>query len=140
MKKIEVVAAVIEYQGKILAVQRGTSKLPYISQKWEFPGGKMEAGETEEQTIIREIREELHMNILPKEKLLTVQHTYPDFHLTMHTWLCTPLNEDLQLNEHQAFAWLDTKDLKTLDWAEADVAVVEVLSEEKLLTLNHERN
>jgi 8-oxo-dGTP diphosphatase len=127
MKKIEVVAAVIEHQGKILAVQRGASKLPYISQKWEFPGGKMEAGETEEQTIIREIREELHMNILPKEKLLTVQHTYPDFHLTMHTWLCTPLNEDLQLNEHQAFVWLEAKDLKTLDWAEADVEVVEVL-------------
>lgn len=127
MKKIEVVAAVIEHQGKILAVQRGASKLPYISQKWEFPGGKMEAGETEEQTIVREIREELHMNILPKEKLLTVQHTYPDFHLTMHTWLCTPLNEDLQLNEHQAFVWLEAKDLKTLDWAEADVEVVEVL-------------
>ena len=86
MKRIEVVAAVIQHQNKILAVQRGPAKYAYISEKWEFPGGKMEADETEEQTIIREIREELDMQIEVKSKLLTVEHPYPDFHLTMHTY------------------------------------------------------
>lgn len=127
MKKIEVVAAVIEHQGKILAVQRGASKLPYISQKWEFPGGKMEAGETEKQTIVREIREELHMNILPKEKLLTVEHTYPDFHLTMHTWLCNAETSTLTLTEHTDYKWLLLAELHDLDWAGADVPIVSAL-------------
>lgn len=128
MKRIEVVAAVIQYQNKILAVQRGIHKYPYLANKWEFPGGKMEAGETEEQTIIREIREELHMDIHPKEKLLTVEHTYPDFHLTMHTYSCEAETRTLTLTEHTAFKWLLLSELDELDWAEADVAVVEQLS------------
>lgn len=135
MKKVEVVAAVIEHQGKILAVRRGVSKLPYISEKWEFPGGKMEEGETEQQTIIREILEELHMNILPKQKLLTVEHTYPDFHLTMHTWLCASQTSTPTLTEHTDFKWLLFEELEELDWAEADVSVVRALSEEKITNL-----
>ena len=127
MKKVEVVAAVIEYQGKILAVRRGISKLIYISEKWEFPGGKMEVGETEQQTIVREIREELHMDIQPKEKLLTVEHTYPDFHLTMHTYLCKAEIQKLILTEHTDYKWLSFEELNTLDWAEADVPIVSAL-------------
>ena len=127
MKKVEVVAAVIEHQGKILAVRRGVSKLPYISQKWEFPGGKMEEAETEKQTIVREIREELHMDIHPKVKLLTVEHTYPDFHLTMHTYLCEAETSTPTLTEHTAYKWLMLSELDELDWAAADIPIVSAL-------------
>jgi 8-oxo-dGTP diphosphatase len=124
MKRIEVVAAVIQHQNKILAVQRGPAKHDYISEKWEFPGGKMETGETEEQTIIREIREELDMHIEVKSKLLTVEHPYPDFHLTMHTYLCETEQSEPKLTEHLAYQWLEKSELMKLDWAGADVPVV----------------
>jgi 8-oxo-dGTP diphosphatase len=124
MKRIEVVAAVIQHQNKILAVQRGPAKYAYISEKWEFPGGKMEAGETEEQTIIREIREELNMQIKVQSKLLTVEHPYPDFHLTMHTYLCETEQSEPKLTEHLAYQWLEKSELMKLDWAGADVPVV----------------
>ena len=127
MKTIEVVAAVIQHQNKILAVKRGPAKYAYISEKWEFPGGKMEAGETEEQTIVREIKEELHMDIHPKEKLLTVEHTYPDFHLTMHTYLCEAETRTPILTEHTAYKWLSLEELYELDWAGADVPIVSAL-------------
>ena len=127
MKRIEVVAAVIQHQNKILAVQRGPAKYAYISEKWEFPGGKMEADETEEQTIIREIREELDMQIEVKSKLLTVEHSYPDFHLTMHTYLCETEQSEPKLTEHLAFRWLSIDELEVLDWAGADVPVVQIL-------------
>jgi 8-oxo-dGTP diphosphatase len=129
MKTIEVVAAVIQHQNKILAVQRGPAKYAYISEKWEFPGGKMEAGETEQQTIIREIREELDMQIAVKAKLLTVEHTYPDFHLTMHTYLCETEQSEPILTEHLAFRWLSIDQLEEIDWAGADVPIVEVLKQ-----------
>jgi len=127
MKKVEVVAAVIEHHGKILAVRRGVSKLPYISEKWEFPGGKMEEAETEKQTIVREIREELHMDIHPKEKLLTVEHTYPDFHLTMHTYLCEAESSSPTLTEHTAYKLFVLAELDELDWAGADLPIVRAL-------------
>lgn len=127
MKRIEVVAAVIQHQNKILAVQRGPAKYAYISEKWEFPGGKMETGETEEQTIIREIREELDMQIKVQSKLLTVEHPYPDFHLTMHTYLCETEQSEPKLTEHLAFRWLSIDELEVLDWAGADVPVVQIL-------------
>jgi 8-oxo-dGTP diphosphatase len=129
MKTIEVVAAVIQHQNKILAVQRGPAQYAYISEKWEFPGGKMEAEETEEQTIIREIREELDMQIAVKAKLLTVEHTYPDFHLTMHAYLCETKQSEPILTEHLAFRWLSMDELEVLDWAGADVPIVEVLQQ-----------
>jgi 8-oxo-dGTP diphosphatase len=123
MKHVTVVAAVIERNGKILCVQRGKSALPYISEKWEFPGGKIEANETEQETIVREIREELHMDFVVGEKLMVVEHRYPDFHLTMHTYRGTS-NDEPQLTEHLAYRWLDPTALPSLDWAEADVPVV----------------
>jgi 8-oxo-dGTP diphosphatase len=104
-------------------VQRGKSALPYISEKWEFPGGKIEANETEQETIVREIREELHMDFVVGEKLMVVEHSYPDFHLTMHTYRGTS-NDEPQLTEHLAYRWLDLASLPSLDWAEADVPVV----------------
>jgi 8-oxo-dGTP diphosphatase len=140
MNPIQVLAAVIVKDKKILCVQRGQHKYPYLTNKWEFPGGKMEEGESQVETIRREIKEELLMDIQAEKHLLSNTHHYPDFSIELHTWLCAPLSDELELNEHQAIVWLEVKDLKELDWAEADMAVVRVLSEEKLLTLNHERN
>ena len=133
MKTIEVVAAVITDGEETLCVQRGLSKLPYVSQKWEFPGGKVEAGETHEAALKREIDEELKLDIVVGARLMTVDHTYPDFRLTMHTHHCTlgtSSRADLQLTEHLNFAWLKVEDegFQRLDWAAADVPIVNKLT------------
>jgi 8-oxo-dGTP diphosphatase len=127
MKKIEVVAAIIYHENKILCVQRGENKYDYISKKYEFPGGKMEAGESKEETVKREILEELHMDIEVQDEFLTVDHQYPDFHLTMHSFKCSTTNESLTLTEHIDFKWLEISEMSGLDWAAADVPIVEKL-------------
>ena len=129
MKKIEVVAAVIFFENKILCVQRPTSKLNYISEKFEFPGGKIEEGETKEQALKRELIEEL--NITPKiENLfLSVVHQYPDFELTMHSFICKANFLDVTLNEHISMKWLKKDEMKSLDWAAADIPIVDKLIE-----------
>ena len=126
-KKVEVVAAVIIHNQKILCVQRGENKYDYISKKFEFPGGKIEAGETKEQTIKREIKEELHMEISTGDELVTVEHEYPDFYLTMYSFICTCNDPTVKLTEHIDFKWLETSELEGLDWAAADVPIVEQL-------------
>lgn len=127
MKKIEVVAAIIIKNEKILAVQKGKAKFDYVSYKWEFPGGKVEIDESLEQAIQREILEELNIRIIPKELLITVEHTYPDFHLMMHCFICDYEVGDLHLTEHIQLTWLNHSELNTLDWAAADIPVVETL-------------
>ena len=127
MKKIEVVAAIIMNDNKVLCVQRGPAKYDYISKKWEFPGGKVESNETQVEAIKREIKEELHMDITVSDFLLTVDHVYPDFELIMHSFLCNANSKDLTLTEHIDFKWLDKEDLNQLEWAEADVPIVEKL-------------
>ena len=126
-KKIEVVAAIIKHNNKILCVQRGENKLDYISNKYEFPGGKIEAGESKEETVKREIMEELHMEISTGDALVTVKHEYPDFFLTMHSFICTCDDPTLQLTEHIDYKWLSTSELEGLDWAAADVPIVDKL-------------
>ncbi|MFT5861226.1 MAG: 8-oxo-dGTP diphosphatase, partial [Flavobacteriaceae bacterium] len=126
-KKVEVVAAIIKHNDKILCVQRGESKLDYISKKYEFPGGKIEAGETREQTVIREIQEELKMNISTREEFITVEHEYPDFFLTMHSFICSCDDPAVHLTEHLDYKWLSVSELKRLDWAGADVPIVDKL-------------
>ena len=106
MKQIEVVAAIIRKGDKIFATQRGYGEW---KDWWEFPGGKMEAGETPEEALKREIREELSTEISVDEFLCTVEYDYPNFHLTMHCYLCSLVTEALHLNEHEAAKWL-TKD------------------------------
>lgn len=128
MKSIEVVAAIIQFNNKILCVQRGENKLEYISKKYEFPGGKMEIGETKEETIKREILEELKMEITVEKEFLTVTHQYPDFILTMHSFLCSCNNPELTLTEHIDFKWLAKDELEQLDWAAADVSFINELS------------
>jgi 8-oxo-dGTP diphosphatase len=129
MKHITVVAAVIEKKGKILCVQRGLSSLDYISYKWEFPGGKIEQGETEKEALRREIKEELEMEIVVGKKVGTIAHQYPDFYLTMHAFHCTSKQEPT-LTEHVAYRWLNVRELENIDWAAADVPVVKLFSNE----------
>lgn len=126
-KQIQVVAAVIINNNKILCVQRNENKLPYISKKYEFPGGKIEIGETKVETIKREIKEELKMEITIESEFLTVSHQYPDFNITMYSFLCSCKDSTLTLTEHIDFKWLDKNELKELDWAEADVPIVNKL-------------
>jgi 8-oxo-dGTP diphosphatase len=123
-KRIEVVAAVILHEDRIFATQRGYGEW---KDWWEFPGGKMEAGEAPEEALVREIREELSAEISVDEFLCTVEYDYPKFHLTMHCFLCSLIGEVLHLNEHEAAKWLTKDELDSVKWLPADVKVVEVL-------------
>lgn len=129
MKTVEVVAGIIlDERGRIFCVQRGESSKLYISKKWEFPGGKLEAGETRDEALIRELKEELRIDVDPYEFVLTVDHTYPDFRLIMHSFKCRILNDmEPELTEHLQSKWLSSSDLDVLDWAAADVPIVEAL-------------
>ena len=129
MKHYEVVAAVIEYENKILCMQRGKAKFEYVSYKYEFPGGKVEAGEENHIALSRELNEEMDLDVTISEKdyLLTVDHTYPDFAITMHAYLCKVDTPDFVMKEHIDFKWLSASELDTLDWAEADKPIVEFL-------------
>lgn len=129
MKTVEVVAAVIIYDGEILCVQRPDNKYAYISKKFEFPGGKVEKGEHFEDGLMREIREELKMDIQIESHFLTVEHPYPDFFLIMHSYLCSTPSKELTLMEHIDYKWLKVNELKQLDWAGADVPIVEKLQQ-----------
>ena len=122
MKQIEVVAAIIRKEDKIFATQRGYGEW---KDWWEFPGGKIEAGETPEEALKREIQEELSTEISVDELLCTVEYDYPAFHLTMHCYLCSLLTEALHLNEHEAAKWLTMEELNTVKWLPADMEVVE---------------
>jgi 8-oxo-dGTP diphosphatase len=127
MKRVEVVAAIIQFDGKILCVQRGSARFDYIAYKYEFPGGKVERDETTSQALIREVREELDLRIAVHDLFLTVDHAYPDFHITMHSYLCSCKNPDIKLNEHVAMKWLGIDELSDLDWAAADLPIVNKL-------------
>src|SRR5665811_1582207 len=128
MKLIVVVAAIIVKDRKILCVQRGPHKFSYISKKYEFPGGKVEKGESNEQALEREILEELKLNIEVERCFLTVEHEYPDFKILMHSYLCKSNgSQALQLTEHIDFKWLSVPNLDSLDWAAADIPIVEKL-------------
>lgn len=126
MKHIEVVAAIIlDNHGRVLATQRGYGRMKGY---WEFPGGKIEPGETQEEALIREIREELDAIIGIDSFVTTVDWDYPEFHLTMHCHLCHLENDNISLNEHEDARWLDTEDLNSIEWLPADLQVVEFLS------------
>lgn len=132
MKHIEVSAAIVIDKSKILCVQRDTNKFDYISLKYEFPGGKVETGETKEQAVLREIQEELNLEIEIISHLCTVTHEYPDFIITMHGFICSSKNiHEMKLKEHIDYRWLSKADLMLLDWAQADVPIVKRLMEER---------
>jgi 8-oxo-dGTP diphosphatase len=127
MITIQVVAAVIFHDWKALCVQRPVHEKKYVSMKWEFPGGKVEVGESREEALVREIREELSLDIEVSEFFMTIEHTYPDFHLTMHVFKCVLDHGEITLNEHVALKWLPIDELDQLDWAAADIPVVKSL-------------
>jgi len=126
MKQIEVVAAIVCKEDRIFATQRGYGEW---KDWWEFPGGKMEVGETPEDALVREIREELSAEISVGELLTTVEYDYPKFHLTMHCFLCTLVGDALHLNEHEAARWLTKDELDSVKWLPADEIVIEELKD-----------
>lgn len=132
-KHYTVSAAIIVENKKILCVQRNKGKYDYISYKYEFPGGKLEESENEEEALKREISEELNLEIDVAEKFLVVTHEYLDFNLTMHSFLCKANTEKLVLKEHIDAKWLCKSELIELDWAAADLPIVS-----KLINTNHE--
>ena len=121
MNTIEVVAAVIRKDDKIFATQRGYGEW---KDWWEFPGGKLEAGETPEEALKREIHEELSAEISVDEFLCTVEYDYPQFHLTMHCYLCSLMTDSLHLNEHEAAKWLTKDELNSVKWLPADAELI----------------
>ena len=131
MKTVEVVAGIIKLNNKILCTQRDVSKNPEVSFKWEFPGGKIEAGETPEEALIREVREELDLSISIEDFFMEINYSYPSFNLKMHTYLCSTTSDKLTLNVHKAYKWLLPEELKTLDWAPADTPIINKLINKK---------
>lgn len=126
MKTIEVVAAIIsDEQGQIFTTQRGYGEW---KDWWEFPGGKMEAGETPQQALRREIHEELDAEIEIGPLLRTIDYDYPDFHLTMHCFRCTLATDRLTLLEHEAAKWLAPSELHSVRWLPADEQIIDILS------------
>ena len=122
VKTIKVVAALIRREDLLFATQRGYGQ---YKDWWEFPGGKIEAGETPEEALIREIREELGAGIAVDEFLMTVEYDYPEFHLSMDCFWCHVEEGHLTLLEHEAARWLPIHDLKQVNWLPADVMVVD---------------
>ena len=124
MKTINVVAAIILQNSKILATQRGYGE---FEGGWEFPGGKIEPDETPENAIVREISEELAIEIMVEKYITTVDYDYPNFHLHMQCFLCSVIQGDLTLLEHSDAKWLSKENLETVNWLPADIVVVQKL-------------
>ncbi|MBS6676715.1 MAG: 8-oxo-dGTP diphosphatase MutT [Clostridiales bacterium] len=122
MKTIKVAAAIIVHDNKIFATQRGYGE---FKDGWEFPGGKIEEGETPQEALVREIKEELDTEIEVKEFLETVEYDYPEFHLSMDCFFCTIKSGELVLKEHEAAKWLTVETLDSVDWLPADEALVQ---------------
>lgn len=126
MKTVRVVAGIIIEDGKVFATQRGYGE---FKDGWEFPGGKIEQGETPEEAVVREIMEELDTEVEVKELFDTVEYDYPKFHLPMDCFICKIKKGDLVLKEHEAAKWLTKETLHTVDWLPADYGLVEKLRE-----------
>ena len=124
MKSIEVVAAIIRKEDKVFATQRGYGEW---KDWWEFPGGKIEQGETPEEALKREISEELSAEINVDELFSTVDYDYPKFHLKMHCYLCTLLTDAMHLNEHESARWLAKDELDSVKWLPADKSIIDKL-------------
>ncbi|MGN0673462.1 MAG: (deoxy)nucleoside triphosphate pyrophosphohydrolase [Anaerovoracaceae bacterium] len=122
MKTVEVVAAIIIKDGRVFATQRGYGE---FKDGWEFPGGKIEQGESREDALVREIKEELDADIRVGSLLETVEYDYPTFHLTMHCFFCELISEDIVLREHEDARWLSDDELGTVDWLPADIGLID---------------
>ena len=127
MKTIKVVAAIIKKNDRIFATQRGYGD---FKDGWEFPGGKVEEGETPEEALVREIKEELDADIRVGRLLDTVEYDYPGFHLSMKCFMCELISEEVILKEHEAARWLTRAELDTVDWLPADLSLIEKIKKE----------
>ena len=127
MKTTKVVAAIIRNQDRIFATQRGYGE---FKDGWEFPGGKIEEGETPENALIREIREELDTEISVGKKITCVEYDYPKFHLSMDCFWAEIVSGDLVLKEHEAAKWLSREELDSVDWLPADLELIEKIKEQ----------
>lgn len=126
MKSIEVVAAIIIKNHQVFATQRGYGEW---KDWWEFPGGKIEAGECPQEALKREIKEELDAEICVGKLLQTIEWDYPTFHLTMHCFICSLESKSLHLNEHEASKWLTKDKIKSVQWLPADDIILEKISQ-----------
>jgi len=126
MKTIEVVAAVIKKDGRVFATQRGYGD---FKDFWEFPGGKIEPGESPEDALKREIKEELDADISVDSFLQTVEYDYPKFHLILHCYLCSLDSNHIPLLEHESARWLSADELASVDWLPADLSVIQELKQ-----------
>lgn len=132
-KEYEVVGAVVLHEGKVLCMQKGQTKYPYTTHKWEFPGGKIEQGETPEQALCRELREEMEYKVIVGEKLCEVRHRYPNFGILIAFYLCTPEDTSqadcMSCHEHISHRWLTPTEAIHLDWCAADLPAIKLLAE-----------
>lgn len=126
MKQIKVVAAIIQKENKILATKRGYGE--FINM-WEFPGGKIEPGETKEQALVREIKEELNIKISVDKFALDIEYQYPNFYLFMSCFMCSIKEGSIELLEHNDGKWITKEELNTLNWLPADIDAVNYLKE-----------
>ena len=132
MKRIEVAAAIIIKNNRLFATQRGYGD---FKDYWEFPGGKIETGETPGEALIREIREELNAEISVGKMIRKIDYDYPAFHLTMYCFICELISTEITLVEHEAARWLSMEELDEVEWLPADIEVIDSLKnkEEPLL-------
>ncbi|MDY5969704.1 MAG: (deoxy)nucleoside triphosphate pyrophosphohydrolase [Bacteroidales bacterium] len=128
-KHVDVAAAIVAVNGEVLCMQRGIGKSPSTSMKWEFPGGKVEKGETPQQTIVRELMEEMDYEVVPLHRLAKVYYEYPDFTITLDAWLCKASTQHFNMKEHIAYRWLKPQDVASLDFAAADSNIIEKIKD-----------
>jgi len=130
MKSINVVAAIIKRGDRILATQRGYGE---FKDWWEFPGGKIEPGESPQDALVREIHEELDAAVRVERHIVDVAWDYPDFHLDMSCWLCSLVDEHVTLVEHEDARWLSASELGTVQWLPADIEVIEAITRQGIV-------
>lgn len=126
-KESRVVAAVVKNGDKYLCMQRCRSHSLYISERWEFPGGKVEQGESYHDALIREIKEEMDWDIYVGKKLGTITHEYPDFKVKLTAFLCKGGDEQFKMLEHLDYKWLTREEMNDLNWTDADRKLLEVI-------------
>ena len=129
MRTVEVVAGIIKYNDQILCMQRGLDKYNNVSYKWEFPGGKIEQGETSQEALVREIEEELETKIKVNDLIDTIEYDYPNFHLCMDCFWCEIIKGNLVLLEAEAAKWLTKEELYSVDWLPADLLLIPKIEE-----------
>lgn len=128
MKHYNVVCAIVSNDNEILCMQKGLTKFEYTSYHWEFPGGKIETGESPQEALHRELLEEMEYDIVVGECICSIDHTYPDFSITMQAYMCHADTRSFKMKEHVDYKWLKLSQLHDLQWCDADTPIVCQLS------------